>query len=55
MNGWLVFFIILVLVGVVYAYNNPNIFNSVKNSIPISNPSNIEISDYNKKWKDKKI
>lgn len=38
MKTWLIILIILLLAGVVYGYNNPNVFSSIKNKISVSNP-----------------
>jgi hypothetical protein len=40
MKAWMIVLIILLLAGVVYAYNNPNVFSSIKNKISVSNPLN---------------
>jgi hypothetical protein len=37
MKTWIIVLIILLLAGVVYAYNNPSFFDSIKNNIPIGN------------------
>jgi len=45
MKSWLIILIILIFVGVVYAYNNPQILTSIKNNIQTITPAFTSIGD----------